>query len=356
VADAAAVTRTAYTPYGELRGGDNVAVDRGWLGQVEDRISADGASGTGLTYLNARYYDPALGRFLSPDPLMNPGDPRTLDPYVYSSNNPVLYTDASGLRQDVGGLKNNDEYYSNPANKDVNPYTGIKRKSGDRSGVPSGSSGGLGGAQGQDDALGLAEELFSTVDGIRAYFDTAVDLANEIVHLSDLASSLARKLAAGEKVGHYLASFRLDKNPLLHFASKIGTMSFVRIFSQVFGGREADFAYFLLDVVNHYAFDYDVIDNDIDRWEFSATHSFISATAGSVWDTSTDGAKDATCLLTGGTLCGLAIGTQGVTGWALQNQLGNMYMSQVLCDNAGICAPAPLPSMYGAVDPEGNPM
>ncbi|MCB2411230.1 hypothetical protein LGT39_00015, partial [Demequina sp. TTPB684] len=64
LADAAAVTRTAYTPYGELRGGDNLAVDRGWLGQVEDRISADGASGTGLTYLNARYYDPALGRFL----------------------------------------------------------------------------------------------------------------------------------------------------------------------------------------------------------------------------------------------------------------------------------------------------
>ena len=74
LADAAGVVRTAYTPYGQLRGADNVAVDRGWLGQVED-------SGTGLTYLNARYYDPALQRFLSPDPLMNPGDPRTLDAY-----------------------------------------------------------------------------------------------------------------------------------------------------------------------------------------------------------------------------------------------------------------------------------
>jgi RHS repeat-associated protein len=67
-----------------------LAIDRGWLGQYED-------SDTGLTYLNARYYDPILGRFLSPDPLMNPGDPRTLDPYRYADNNPISYTDPSGL-------------------------------------------------------------------------------------------------------------------------------------------------------------------------------------------------------------------------------------------------------------------
>jgi RHS repeat-associated protein len=60
------------------------------LSQVED-------TDTGLTYLNARYYDPVLSRFLSPDPLMNPTDPRTLDPYRYANNNPILFQDASGL-------------------------------------------------------------------------------------------------------------------------------------------------------------------------------------------------------------------------------------------------------------------
>ena len=95
VADAVAVTRTAYTPYGQLRGADNVAVDRGWLGQVEDRV--DGATGTGLTYLNARYYDPVSMRFISPDPLMNPADPTTLDPYRYADNNPVVFIDITGL-------------------------------------------------------------------------------------------------------------------------------------------------------------------------------------------------------------------------------------------------------------------
>lgn len=88
---------SAYTPYGVTRGGDNLVVSRGWLGQVEDTSTATGVTATGLTYLNARYYDPVLGRFLSPDPLMNPGDPRTLDPYRYADNNPTTYTDASGL-------------------------------------------------------------------------------------------------------------------------------------------------------------------------------------------------------------------------------------------------------------------
>lgn len=85
------VTRTAYMPYGAGRGTGELSIDRGWLGQVED-------DDTGLVYLNARYYDPVLGRFLSPDPLMNPGDPRTLDPYRYADNNPVVFIDASGLK------------------------------------------------------------------------------------------------------------------------------------------------------------------------------------------------------------------------------------------------------------------
>lgn len=88
------VTSNAHVPLDARRGGDNLAVSRGWLGQVEDRV--DGATGTGLTYLHARYYDPASMQFISPDPLVNPCDPMTLDPYRYADNNPVVFTDASG--------------------------------------------------------------------------------------------------------------------------------------------------------------------------------------------------------------------------------------------------------------------
>jgi RHS repeat-associated protein len=59
---------------------------------------------TGLTYLRARYYDPALGRFLSRDPW--PGTPsscQTLNRYVYGGNNPATFGDPSGLKSQVLG-------------------------------------------------------------------------------------------------------------------------------------------------------------------------------------------------------------------------------------------------------------
>jgi RHS repeat-associated protein len=83
------VTRTAYMPYGSGRGASQLSIDRGWLGQVQD-------DDTGLVYLNARYYDPVLGRFLSPDPLRDLANPATFDPFAYSGNNPVLFLDPLG--------------------------------------------------------------------------------------------------------------------------------------------------------------------------------------------------------------------------------------------------------------------
>ena len=52
---------------------------------------------TGLYYLNARYYDPEDGRFMTEDSyrgeIMNP---ETGHLYVYCTNNPVNYVDPSG--------------------------------------------------------------------------------------------------------------------------------------------------------------------------------------------------------------------------------------------------------------------
>src|SRR5262249_41816155 len=68
-----------------------------------------------LDYLQARYYDPARGQFLSEDPVFlqvgNPGaeklanrplqqilsDPQNLNSYSYAENNPVTIKDPSGL-------------------------------------------------------------------------------------------------------------------------------------------------------------------------------------------------------------------------------------------------------------------
>jgi len=63
--------------------------DRTYTGQKQD--------GTGLLYYNARYYDPALGIFLSPDTLV-PDAGRVIDynRFLYVRGNPLKYSDPSG--------------------------------------------------------------------------------------------------------------------------------------------------------------------------------------------------------------------------------------------------------------------
>jgi RHS repeat-associated protein len=52
----------------------------------------------GLYYLHARYYDSAIGRFLSQDPYPgSPQEPSSLHKYAYVQNNPVNMTDPTGL-------------------------------------------------------------------------------------------------------------------------------------------------------------------------------------------------------------------------------------------------------------------
>jgi RHS repeat-associated protein len=52
---------------------------------------------TGLVYMNARYYDPRLGRFLSPDSLVPSADnPQALNRYTYVYNNPISNIDPTG--------------------------------------------------------------------------------------------------------------------------------------------------------------------------------------------------------------------------------------------------------------------
>lgn len=51
----------------------------------------------GLINMNARLYDPALGRFLSPDPYVQmPDMSQSLNRYTYAMNNPLCYVDQDG--------------------------------------------------------------------------------------------------------------------------------------------------------------------------------------------------------------------------------------------------------------------
>ncbi|UPA32283.1 RHS repeat-associated core domain-containing protein [Terrisporobacter glycolicus] len=55
---------------------------------------------TGLYYLNARYYDPKNGRFITRDTYRGEiNEPSSLHLYAYCANNPINYVDPSGHRR-----------------------------------------------------------------------------------------------------------------------------------------------------------------------------------------------------------------------------------------------------------------
>jgi RHS repeat-associated protein len=83
---AANTVRHSYAPYGEAFGeASGSSVDgTGYTGHV-----MDGA--TNLTYMQQRYYDPQVGRFLSRDPINS-----EFNRYSYASNNPYRFTDPDG--------------------------------------------------------------------------------------------------------------------------------------------------------------------------------------------------------------------------------------------------------------------
>lgn len=82
-----------YAPYGVSVSSMGAAPDGpGYTGHVND-------PDTGLVYMQARYYDPAIGRFLSVDPVApSAGSLYTFDRYNYANDNPIRYTDPDGRK------------------------------------------------------------------------------------------------------------------------------------------------------------------------------------------------------------------------------------------------------------------
>ncbi|MGW4498562.1 RHS repeat-associated core domain-containing protein [Micromonospora sp. NPDC004336] len=79
-----------YTPYGAARGAAVTAPDnRGFLNKP--------MSPTGLTIVGARAYDPAIGRFVSVDPLQDTAQPQQWNAYSYANNTPVTSSDPTGM-------------------------------------------------------------------------------------------------------------------------------------------------------------------------------------------------------------------------------------------------------------------
>ncbi len=85
------IWREEYTPYGErLLGQATEREHLGYTGKPEE-------AALGLTYFGARWYDPHLGRFLSPDPVpFQETNPHSFNRYAYGNANPYKYVDPDG--------------------------------------------------------------------------------------------------------------------------------------------------------------------------------------------------------------------------------------------------------------------
>ncbi|WP_374776442.1 polymorphic toxin-type HINT domain-containing protein [Streptomyces sp. NBC_01310] len=119
-ADDLAQVRRPADPFGNERGPQPApgtwAGDKGFIGGTKEKA-------TGFTLLGAREYDPTTGRFISPDPIIDAGDPQQWNAYAYSNNDPINKSDPSGLRYIGDNQEDTDHYLRNTTQEGEEGWT-----------------------------------------------------------------------------------------------------------------------------------------------------------------------------------------------------------------------------------------
>jgi RHS repeat-associated protein len=94
----AMVNQYAYTPFGTIANQtEAIAQPFTFVGQMGVMTESNG-----FYYMRARYYDPAVRRFISEDPIGFEGGDLNL--YAYVGNNPIIFIDPNGLKMsDIPG-------------------------------------------------------------------------------------------------------------------------------------------------------------------------------------------------------------------------------------------------------------
>ncbi|MET8411772.1 ricin-type beta-trefoil lectin domain protein [Streptomyces sp. NPDC005195] len=191
-----AVTRRSFDPFGNPRGTKPstwVAADENhsFLGQPADPV-------TGLDLLGVRNYDPMLGRFLSPDPVFEAGDPNQMGGYTYAGDNPASASDPSGLMlamDGVGGGCKSDCAAANDKAAGVTTTSSGKHKH-----HSSGGCSGFWGCAGHyfKKALPVAEKVATVVAVVAVVVVVVVAVA---ACTETVVAAPACVMAAGEAIG-----------------------------------------------------------------------------------------------------------------------------------------------------------
>ncbi|EOX4412988.1 SpvB/TcaC N-terminal domain-containing protein [Vibrio alginolyticus] len=182
--------------------------DKSAASVVQSAITNRGYTGheeiteVGLIHMNGRVYDQVLGRFTSADPLVqSPYVVNSFNRYAYVMNNPLKYTDPTGLSSEDSGVNSGDS--------GANNGTGDGGKD-PSNGKPEGTGGGKGqqSPDNKDDSLSTekqqeASEEEKEVSGWGIFGD-ALQLAYDLSPISTVVDvtlgtiKTAEALAAGE--------------------------------------------------------------------------------------------------------------------------------------------------------------
>ncbi len=95
----AIIARMGYTPFGQRRAVNGQKIDQSFQRKLTNRgyTGHEQIDNIGLVHMNARLYDPEIGRFLSADIyIQEPGLSQNFNRYIYVMNNPLKYNDPSG--------------------------------------------------------------------------------------------------------------------------------------------------------------------------------------------------------------------------------------------------------------------
>jgi RHS repeat-associated protein len=137
----------------------------------------------GLVYMQARYYDPAVGRFLSVDPI---GATTKFNRYAYASNNQVINIDHDGMPDIPFGdcSKNPNCSYSFIAESNGAPGGDNSRRSNTPVGTPKSMEKYFMGTSASDRinaAMAVMDYFGIDYNGVHLFYDA---------HLRDLADTL----------------------------------------------------------------------------------------------------------------------------------------------------------------------
>jgi RHS repeat-associated protein len=206
------VKRTVYRPFGEKGPESGIhAESKGWIGERHD-------AETGLIYLNARYYDPVIARFVSPD-WWDPNKPGVgTNRYSYSDNDPVNKSDRNGHEAtDPGGsgpaMGNVPDNQSTSPSPSSNPSSGASAAN-----APVASQPSLGGPPGLGSPGAPVPDNHPSLASVLGFFgaDSKTASAMAAAHHAHVDSMLA--LGAFSTFANFVAMFDENQRALVDIA------------------------------------------------------------------------------------------------------------------------------------------